>query len=192
MYVSYLLFRKDAPSNNLWQDEQGNQPPPRQKLQIDIVPNRNKRENHPNIIHRIPRPAQWHIDIANNPQIITLVPTPPESQGRIIVGHTADHVLGSLDTVKESPKTEEAPDDEEFEPDEDQIEKDNHGDLQDGVVVPGLRLADCHHVHVVVDKFHGQQGEDEPTGPHQQCLCWNRLWVPQLSLLNKTKIRYCQ
>lgn len=119
------------------------------------MPNRHKRKNHPDIIHRIPRTPQRDIDVPNDPQIETLMPTPPESERRIIIGNATDHILGGFDAVEKGPETEEAPDDEEFKPDEDEVEESNHGNLQDSVVVPGLGFGDCDHVHVVVDEFHG-------------------------------------
>jgi hypothetical protein len=45
----------------------------------------------------------------NKPTIVSAMPTSPEAGQIVIVHHTPIHILGSFDTIKQSPKTEEAP-----------------------------------------------------------------------------------
>ena len=64
------------------------------------------------------------------------MPAAPEGEGGIVVRHAADHVFGRVDAVDEGPPAEEAPGEEEFEPDMVQVEVAEHGELGGGVGVP--------------------------------------------------------
>ena len=41
--------------------------------------------------------------LPDDPQIIATVPSSPEAERRIVVGHAADHVFGRVDTVEQCP-----------------------------------------------------------------------------------------
>ena len=163
-----------------WQDKKRDKPAPGQETRLGIMPGCHKRENDPNIAHGRSHAAQRHVHITNQSQVETPVLTPPESQSRIVVDHISNHVLGCLNTVGQRPNTEESPDEQQLEPDQDQVKKPNHTNLKDRVVVPGLRLADRHHVHVMDGEFHRRQRKDEPGHPHHQNSHCDRFWVPQL------------
>lgn len=181
----YLLLGKDLAGNDLWQDEQRDQPTPSQELQVDIVPHRHKRKHNPDVVDRVPCATQRDVNVAQDPEVVTLVPAAPESQCRVIVGHTPDHVLGRLNAVHQGPEPEEAPNNHQLEPDKNQVEESNHTDLKDWVIIPGLAFTDRHHVHVVHAEFHGQQAEHESSSPHGQCLCLDLLGESQLLVLSK-------
>ena len=73
------------------------------------------------------------------------MPGTPESKSRVVVGHTADHVFRRVDAVDEGPEAEEAPGEEEFEPDDVQVEVGEHTKLDGGVGGPirvGFRNGD--------------------------------------------------
>lgn len=144
------------------------------------MPHSHKRKHNPDIVHGRPCSTQRHVHVADDPHVIALMPRTPESQCRVVVGHTPDHVLGRLDPVGHGPQAEEPPDDHELEPDQDQVEKTDHADLQDRVVVPCFGLADRYHVHVVARELHGQERESQAANPHQQGLDWNCFWVSEL------------
>jgi hypothetical protein len=108
------------------------------------------------------------------------MPTSPESQSRIIVDHASDHVLWRLNTVQHRPQSEEPPNNQEFEPDQDQVEETNHTDLKNRIIIPRLPSADRYHVHVVVGKLHREQSKQETTHPHGEDSDWECLWESQL------------
>lgn len=153
----YLLLGKDLTSNDLGKDEKRNEPSPGQEFQIDIMPDGNKGKHNPDVVKGILRASQRYVDISKNPQVEALVPTAPESQSRVIVDNTSDHVLRCFNVVQQRPESEETPNDHQFEPDQDQIEKRDHTDLKNWIVVPCLPLADSNHVHIVHDELHSQK-----------------------------------
>ena len=77
---------------------------------------------------------QRDVDVADDPAVEGAVPGTPEGEGGVVVGHAADHVLGRVDGVEEGPEAEETPWDEEFEPDDVEVEVGEHGELEGGVV----------------------------------------------------------
>ena len=53
--------------------------------------------------------AEGDVYVANDPAVEATVPTAPEGEGGVVVGHAADHVLRGIDAVDEGPEAEEAP-----------------------------------------------------------------------------------
>lgn len=121
-----LLRRKRQRHQHLGRHKQRNQPPPHQQLQINIMPQRHKRKHSQKVSHspNFPpsTPSQRNINIPHNKPIETPMPPPPKRQRRIIITHTANHIFRRIDAVDEGPETEEAPWNEEFEPDYVQVE----------------------------------------------------------------------
>lgn len=144
------------------------------------MPNRHKSKHDPDVVDGISCASQGDIDISKGPEVVTLVPAAPESQGRVVVGHTSQHVLGGLNAIQQCPKSEEAPDNHQLEPNQNQVEESNHADLKNGVVVPGLTFADRYHMHVVHCELHRQEAEDETADPHVFRLLGDLLGVSQL------------
>jgi len=90
------------------------------------------------------------------------MPAAPEGEGRVVIRHAAHHVFGRVDPVQESPEAEEAPGEEEFEPDEVEVEVSKHAELERGISFPiGLSFEDSDGVDVVEDKFHGEKANEE-------------------------------
>ena len=83
----------------------------------------------------------------------------------VVVGHTADHVLGGIDPVEEGPEAEEAPGEEEFQPYVFEVEEAEHGELGGGVEGEvGAGVEDGDHVHEVDHDFHGEEADGEAEG----------------------------
>lgn len=90
------------------------------------------------------------------------MPAAPESEGGVVVRHAADHILGGVDAVEERPEAEEAPGDEEFEPDDMEVEIAQHAELEGGIGLPiGLGFEDSDGVDVVEDQLHGEETDEE-------------------------------
>lgn len=64
------------------------------------------------------------------------MPATPKADGGDYIRHAANDILGRVDLVDEGPETEESPGDEEFEPDEVEVEVANHGELEGSVAGP--------------------------------------------------------
>lgn len=80
--------------------------------------------------------AEGDVEIADGPAVEGAVPAAPEGEGGVVVGHAPDHVLGRVDAVGEGPEAEEAPGEEELEPDDVEVEVAEHGELEGRVQVP--------------------------------------------------------
>lgn len=96
--------------------------------------------------------ARWDVEVADDPAVKGAVPGTPECEGGVIIRDAAGHVLGWIDAVYQGPETEEAPRDQEFEPDDVEVEVGHHAELGGGVEGPvweGFR--DGHDVDVVED-----------------------------------------
>ena len=76
--------------------------------------------------------AEGNVDVADDPAVVGAVPAAPEGKGRVVVRHAADHVLWWVDAVHKGPETEEAPGDEELEPDDVEVEEGQHAELEGG------------------------------------------------------------
>jgi hypothetical protein len=74
-------------------------------------------------------PSKRNKEVSNNPSIVTSMPPTPELDSRGCITHTTDHILGWIDAIYESPKTEETPRDEEFKPDDVEVEVAQHTEL---------------------------------------------------------------
>ena len=55
------------------------------------------------------------------------MPATPKGKGRVVVGHAADDILGRVDAVDEGPPAEEAPREQQLQPDVVQVEITEHG-----------------------------------------------------------------
>ena len=99
------------------------------------------------------------------------MPAAPELHHAVVIAHTADHILGRIHAVEKCPEAEEAPGNQQLEPDVLEVEKPEHRKLGGGVVLPrrfGVEYG--HHVHVVDHDFHRQQHNDEADGVHSRAL----------------------
>lgn len=106
-----LPLREHQTSQDLGQDEERDEPAPDQQLEIDIVPYSHEGEDEKEVQHRSclapvaarARPAtaaEGNVYVANDPPVEASMPTPPEGQGGVVVGHAADHVLRWIHTVE--------------------------------------------------------------------------------------------
>lgn len=128
------------------------------------MPHRNKAK-HGQIIRHTPRrtpgardrrPAERDVQVPQTPLVEGAVPAAPELHNAVVIAHAAHHVLGRVDAVEEGPEAEEAPRDQQFEPDVFEVEEAEHAELRGGVGGPGgLRVEDGDHVHVVDYYLHG-------------------------------------
>ena len=125
------------------QDEEDDQPAPQQQLQVDVVPQGDEREDgkHVEDAAELARAAartaaQGDVDVAHDPSVVAAVPGAPERQRRVIVAHAAHDVLGGIDAVDERPEPEEAPGDEQLEPDDVQVEVAEHAQFEGRVGRP--------------------------------------------------------
>lgn len=110
-------------------------------------------------------PAQRDVDVAQQPAVVAAVPAAPEGQGAVVVADAAQHVLRGVDAVGQAPEAEEAPGQEQLEPDDVQVEVGQEGDLRGRVRAPFRpRLGDGAHVVVVQDQLHREEGEREAQG----------------------------
>jgi hypothetical protein len=73
------------------------------------MPKGNKGEDGEHIHDRVFTSAQGYINVPDCPAVEGAVPSSPKRESRVIVGHAAEHVLGSLDAICHGPKTEETP-----------------------------------------------------------------------------------
>lgn len=90
------------------------------------------------------------------------MPASPKCDGGRVVRDAADHVFWCIDAVDKRPEAEETPWDEEFEPENVQIEVAEEGELDWGVVGPvGVGFGDCDAVVEVQDYFHAEEGKEE-------------------------------
>lgn len=104
--------------------------------------------------------AHGDVDVADVPEIEAAVPAAPEGDGGGVVGETAEHVFGRVDTVDEGPETEEAPWEQELEPEHVQVEVGEETELRRGVVVPvRICFGDCDAVVEMEHDFYGKQAE---------------------------------
>jgi len=98
MKVTHLGSWQHSPSNQLWNEEQADQPPPRKELERQIVPERDKREDEDARGEDISRPSEWNVDVPvrilndrenwsssvqlpDNPEVVTSVPALPKTEG---------------------------------------------------------------------------------------------------------------
>ena len=72
------------------------------------------------------RAAEGDVDVAGDPAVKGAVPGAPEGEGRVVVRHAAEHVLGRVDVVDQRPEAEEAPGDQQLQPDDVQVEVGQH------------------------------------------------------------------
>ena len=106
--------------------------------------------------------AKRHVDIPHDPPIEASMPATPEGDHGEVVRHAADHVLRRVDLVHQRPEPEEAPGQEQLQPDDVQVEVAEHAELVRGVDLPGgLRLADGNRVDEMEEEFHAQQTQEE-------------------------------
>lgn len=60
--------------------------------------------------------AEGYVHVAQEPLVEGAVPGAPEADGGEAVGDAADHVLGGVDAVEESPEAEESPGEQQLQP----------------------------------------------------------------------------
>lgn len=162
-------------ADDFGQHEESDEPAPRQQAQADVVPERNKGEDHKEIKqaagfceHGVvggaaPATASHrHVQVPHHPPVERAVPRAPEGERGVVVRRAADHVLGRIDAVDERPESEEAPRDEQFEPDVVQVEVAQHAELERRVCGPVRGgLGDGHDVDVVQNKLHAEEREEK-------------------------------
>lgn len=90
------------------------------------MPQRHKRKHHDHAQHRSRCTAEGDINIPDGPTIIRSMPSAPEADCRIVVAHATQHILRRVHSVEETPQPEEAPWDEELEPDDVQVKVADH------------------------------------------------------------------
>lgn len=98
MEVIYLGSRQHSSSNQLWNEEQADQPPPCEELERQVMPERNEREDEDARDENISRPSERNVDVPirtlsvrenwslavqlpDDPEIITPVPAFPKTEG---------------------------------------------------------------------------------------------------------------
>ena len=157
-------FRKSETSENFRNDEKSDEPTPHQESKLNIMPNSDESEDSEIIRYssQLPRdtssrtPTKRNINISNNPAIETTMPTTPEGSDTVIIAHTTDHVFGGIDTIEEGPEAEEAPGEEEFQPDVLEVVVAEASEFRGGVGGPvWLGFEDGDHVEVMNHDFHG-------------------------------------
>ena len=115
--------------------------------------------------------AERDVKVAQTPLVEGAVPATPELHDGVVVAHAADHVLWRIDAVEQSPQAEEAPRDQQLQPDVFQVEEAQHAELCRGIVRPvWFCVEDGYHVHVVDHDLHGQKHNDETNGIHSRAL----------------------
>ena len=150
-----LPFREQVPRQNFGKHEKRDQPPPDQKPELDVMPQRDEREDREHVHYRscrTPFPlrrasataaAEGDVDVAHDPAVEAPVPAAPEGERGIIIGHATHHVFRRIDAVDEGPKAEEAPREQQLQPDDVQIEVADHAELEGRVDFPcGLGFGD--------------------------------------------------
>ena len=94
--------------------------------------------------------AEGDVEIADDPAVEGAVPGAPEGEGGVVVGYAAGHVFRRVDTVYQRAETEEAPGDEQFQPDDMQVEVGHHAELGGSILGPVRgSFGDGHNVDVV-------------------------------------------
>lgn len=142
-----LARREGHPAQHLRQDEQRDEPAPHQQPEVDVVPQRDEREHGQHVEDAAPArllgaaaaalgAPERDVDVADDPAVVGAVPAAPEGQRAVVVRHAADHVLGWVDAVQQAPQAEEAPGEEQLEPDDVEVEVCEHGELEGGVRAP--------------------------------------------------------
>lgn len=125
--------------------------------------------------------AEWDVQVPQAPLIEAAMPSAPKLQHGVVIAHTTDHVLWRIDTVKQCPEPEEAPGDEQFQPDMLEIEESEHAELCGCVLRPvRLGVEDGNHVHVVDHEFHRQKDDDEAYSVHCCALRSDAVWAVAL------------
>jgi hypothetical protein len=160
------------------------------------MPKRHKGEDNEHIHDRAFTSAEGNINVSNYPAVERAVPGSPEGEGGVIVGHAAEHVLGSLDTICHRPKTEETPwneqlygvsvvrrkwGGEDLEPDDLEVKITYHAELEGRGPLPRTSFRNCDDIRIMENNFHRQQGKQKPQSKKHRPLRRNRRRrVPQL------------
>jgi len=165
-----LAPREQITRDDLGQHEEHDQPSPDQEVERDVMPQRHEGEDGGVVDGGAESggpgartgASERDVDVADEPAVEAAVPGAPEARGAGRVGDAPDHVLGRVDAVDGRPQAEEAPWQEELQPEHVQVEIGEEAELGRGVVGP-VRVAfgDCHAVVEVQDKFHGEEAEEE-------------------------------
>lgn len=166
-------FRKERAGGHLREHEEDDEPAPDEQAHLYIVPEGDKGEDQHISEHgargvaevREARAAERHIDVAQGPAVEGAVPGAPEGEGAPVVADAADGVLGGVDAVDEGPEPEEAPGQQQLQPDHVQVEVAQEEQLRGRILGPARAdLGDGLHVVVVQDDLHGQEREGEAEG----------------------------
>ena len=126
------------------QDEEDDEPAPDEEAELDVVPEGDKGEDDEHVADRsrcgpgsgfwpAAAAAEGHVDVAHGPAVEAAMPAAPEGEDRVVVRRAADHVFGRVDAVEQRPEAEEAPGEEELEPDVVETEITDHAELEGGV-----------------------------------------------------------
>jgi hypothetical protein len=115
---TYLCKRKKLPSCQFRQYKQTDEPAPREQLEREVVPERDECKDEQGGKSGVATATYGDVDVPrcqdrtslqhakggenvpDDPKIVASMPTPPEAQSRVIVGHASDHVLGRLYAVE--------------------------------------------------------------------------------------------
>lgn len=75
------------------------EPSPDNQIDVHVVPNSDKRENHPHIKQHIFSPSKRNVEVSNQPLVETSMPTPPKHLESKIVHDASIHVLWTFDSI---------------------------------------------------------------------------------------------
>ena len=106
--------------------------------------------------------SEWDVDVADQPAIVTSVPTSPERDGGRVVREAPDHVFGGIDPVNQGPEPEKSPGQEELEPEDVEVEVREKRELGGAIVRPvGVAFRDSHTIVEVEEELHCEETKDE-------------------------------
>jgi hypothetical protein len=84
------------------------------------------------------------------------MPALPEALGRKVVAHTTYHVFLNPNTICQRPKSEEAPRNKQFHPNNHQIKVAHHADFEWAIAFPSLCFTDGNNIEIMEGDFHHQ------------------------------------
>ena len=67
---TYLRSRHKVPRRDLGEDEQADEPAPREEAEREVVPERDEREDEHGRVHEVARAAERDVDVAHDPKVV--------------------------------------------------------------------------------------------------------------------------